>query len=54
MDSRLQTHDSAGHGVGGDGVEELAAPAAGRIVDAVNLDVALGARELKKRREMAL
>ena len=45
----IQTHDSAGHGVGGDGVEELAAPAAGRVVGAVDLDVALGTNELQSR-----
>ena len=54
LDSRVQTHDSAGHGVCGDGVEEFAAPAAWRVIDAVNLDVALGAGELKKKRGMAL
>ena len=42
-------HDGAGHGVCRDGVEELPAPSAGRIVDAVDLDVALGADKLKPR-----
>ena len=44
----IRTHNCAGHGVGRDGVEELAASAAGRIVDAVNLDVTLWAGKLKQ------